>query len=85
MFIIFDPSSGFFWIDQLGLTANEGYWKVYRQDLVGFSGINGGSSYALAGPPGWVGGTHGGSDGHAGVNVTAEPGEGAHRVPTCAH
>ena len=27
--------------------------QVYRQDLVGFSGIGGGSSYALAGPPGW--------------------------------
>ena len=37
-----------------GLTAEAGYWKAYRQDLVGFSGINGGSSYALAGPPGWV-------------------------------
>jgi heparanase 1 len=48
-------AAGFFWVDQLGLTASEGYWKVYRQDLVGFSGINGASSYALAGPPGWVG------------------------------
>eukprot|EP01047_Picozoa_sp_COSAG01_P028887 COSAG01_NODE_1959_length_8800_cov_81.221584_1_plen_594_part_00 len=48
--------SGFFWIDQLGLSSESGYWKVYRQDLVGFSGINGGSSYALLGPPGWVGG-----------------------------
>eukprot|EP01052_Picozoa_sp_SAG31_P027851 SAG31_NODE_2641_length_5326_cov_9.734647_1_plen_416_part_00 len=47
--------SGFFWVDQLGLVSAAGYWKTYRQDLVGFSGINGGSSYALAGPPGWVG------------------------------
>ena len=37
-----------------------GYWKAYRQDFVGFSGIGGGSSYALAGPPGWVGGGGGG-------------------------
>ena len=47
--------AGFFWVNQLGLVSAAGYWKAYRQDMVGFSGINGGSSYALAGPPGWVG------------------------------
>ena len=56
-------AAGFFWVDQLGLTAAAGYWKVYRQDLVGFSGIDGGSSYALAGPPGWVGGGAAGPQG----------------------
>eukprot|EP01050_Picozoa_sp_SAG11_P027588 SAG11_NODE_7046_length_1203_cov_1.676630_1_plen_146_part_01 len=42
-------------VNQLGLVSEAGYHKAYRQDLIGFSGINGGSSYALAGPPGWVG------------------------------
>ena len=48
-------AAGFYWLDTLGSVAREGYWQVYRQDLVGFSGINGGSSYALLGDPGWVG------------------------------
>jgi len=37
----------------LGELGDAKLHQVYRQDLVGFSGINGGSSYALAGPPGW--------------------------------
>ena len=49
-------AAGFFWVDQLGLVAEAGFDQVFRQDFVGFSGINGGSSYALAGAPGWVGG-----------------------------
>ena len=48
-------AAGFFWIAQLGTVARAGYYKVFRQDLIGFSGINGTSSYALAGDPGWVG------------------------------
>ena len=49
-------AAGFYWVDQLGRVAENGYWQVYRQDLVGFSGMNEGSSYALAGDPGWVDG-----------------------------
>ena len=58
-------ASGFFWLPQLGLVSALGYWKLFRQDLVGYSGIGtwdsdghlvyGGSSYAMAGDPGWVG------------------------------
>merc|ERR1719498_510601 len=47
--------SGFYFISMLGMTSEMGFWQVYRQDLVGFSGIGGGSSYALAGASGWVG------------------------------
>eukprot|EP00930_Biecheleria_cincta_P028716 TRINITY_DN20026_c0_g1_i1.p1 TRINITY_DN20026_c0_g1~~TRINITY_DN20026_c0_g1_i1.p1 ORF type:complete len:1001 (-),score=120.80 TRINITY_DN20026_c0_g1_i1:139-2856(-) len=46
-------AAGFYFVDALGLLAGQGLWQVYRQDLVGFSGIEGGSSYALAGDPGW--------------------------------
>jgi hypothetical protein len=60
--------AGFYWISQLSIAASLGYYNVYRQDLVGYSGmgrfgddghlISGGSSYALAGEPGWVGGPY---------------------------
>jgi len=49
-------AAGFFWVNNLGLIASLGFWQMFRQDLVGFSGINEGSSYALAGDSGWVGG-----------------------------
>ena len=45
--------AGFYFVDILGELAEIGVSQVYRQDLVGFSGINGGSSYALLGQPGW--------------------------------
>ena len=45
--------AGFYFVDALGAYAEHGVAQVYRQDLVGFSGINEGSSYALLGPPGW--------------------------------
>eukprot|EP00756_Hemistasia_phaeocysticola_P063025 Hpha_TRINITY_DN6495_c0_g2::TRINITY_DN6495_c0_g2_i1::g.73::m.73/K07964/HPSE; heparanase len=45
--------AGFYFLDALGELGAMGVHQVYRQDLVGFSGIGGGSSYALAGPPGW--------------------------------
>ena len=55
--------AGFYWISALSMAAKIGYVNVYRQDLVGFSGMgsfgagghlmSGGSSYALAGDPGW--------------------------------
>jgi len=48
-------AAGFFWVHDLGIAAQLGYWQVFRQDLVGFSGMNGTSSYSLAGAPGWVG------------------------------
>ena len=37
-------AAGFSWVHQLGLVSRLGYWHAYRQDLVGFSGIGGGSS-----------------------------------------
>ena len=47
-----DREGQFWFASSLGLLyAKDG--QVYRQDLVGFSGINGGSSYALTGVPGW--------------------------------
>ena len=46
-------ASGFSFVGELGALGDAGVHQVYRQDLVGFSGINGGSHYALAGPPGW--------------------------------
>lgn len=45
--------AGFYFVDALGAYGEHGLAQVYRQDLVGFSGINEGSSYALLGPPGW--------------------------------
>lgn len=45
--------AGFYFVDILGELAAMGVHQVYRQDLVGFSGIGGGSSYALLGNPGW--------------------------------
>ena len=45
--------AGFYFVDILGVLGDMGVHQVYRQDLVGFSGINGGSSYALTGVPGW--------------------------------
>lgn len=45
--------TGFFFVDAIGMVAKAGYWQAYRQDLVGFSGIGVGSSYALAGEAGW--------------------------------
>jgi heparanase 1 len=45
--------AGFYFVDILGELAAMGVHQVYRQDLVGFSGIGGGSSYALLGDPGW--------------------------------
>lgn len=50
-------SAGFFWVDTLGTMAHLGYWQVYRQDLIGWSGIGAPSSYALIGDPGQVGGS----------------------------
>ena len=46
-------AAGFYWVHMLGELGDQKLHQVYRQDLVGFSGIGGGSSYALAGPPGW--------------------------------
>ena len=48
-------AAGFFWVNNIGLVASLGFWQMFRQDLVGFSGVNEGSSYALAGDSGWVG------------------------------
>lgn len=51
-------AAGFFWVDQLGRAASLGYSRLFRQDLVGWSGQTTMSNYALTGPPGWV---HGGN------------------------
>ena len=45
--------AGFYFLDILGELGDLGVHQVYRQDLVGFSGINGGSRYALTGHAGW--------------------------------
>ena len=39
--------AGFYFIDILGEMASLGVHQVFRQDWVGFSGLGGGSSYAL--------------------------------------
>lgn len=41
--------AGFYWIHMLGELGDAGLHQVYRQDLVGFSGILGPSSYTLIG------------------------------------
>jgi hypothetical protein len=53
--------SGFWYLHALGVTAESGFDRVHRQDVVGWSftgcGANPGtcgSSYSLAGPAGWV-------------------------------
>ena len=48
-------AAGFFWLDQLGGASRLGLHQVFRQDLVGWSGVGDSSSYALAGDPGWSG------------------------------
>ena len=45
--------AGFYFVSALGALGDAGVSQVYRQDLVGFSGVNFGSSYALTGPAGW--------------------------------
>ena len=50
-------AAGFYFVDVLGMAGEMGFHQVYRQDLVGFSGVNGGSSYPLAGEPGWFNAT----------------------------
>lgn len=48
--------AGFFNVHRLSQVQALGYDGVFRQDLVGWSGIGTKSSYALAGDGGWVGG-----------------------------
>lgn len=48
-------ASGFWWIHTLGEVAALRYDQVYRQDMVGWSGISDESHYTLAGDPGWSG------------------------------
>ena len=53
-------AAGFFFVSALGALGEAGAWQVYRQDLVGYSGIKLGSSYAMLGPAGWYSrATHG--------------------------
>jgi|EP00945_MAST-04E_sp_MAST-4E-sp1_P000486 heparanase len=48
--------SGFYYMEILGALGDMGVFQVYRQNLVGYGGINFGSSYALLDPPGWFAG-----------------------------
>lgn len=48
-------AAGFWWVHTLGYVASLGYSRVFRQDLVGYSGIGDPSYYALAGEAGWTG------------------------------
>ena len=50
-------ASSFIYMNLLRLASSLGYSRVYRQDLVGWSGISTASSYALAGDPGWTNGS----------------------------
>ena len=45
--------AGFYFMEILGELGDMGVYQVYRQDLVGYGGINFASSYALFDPPGW--------------------------------
>jgi hypothetical protein len=45
---------GFYWIHVLTAAAETGCHILHRQDVVGYSFPGMGSSYTLAGPPGWV-------------------------------
>ena len=42
-------ASGFWFVNQLGMTAGEGFWQLYRQNVIA-------DYYSLAGNKGWVGG-----------------------------
>jgi hypothetical protein len=51
--------SGFAFVYELGSVAASGYVQLNRQDIVGFSGLNEPSQYALLGSPGWTKGSLG--------------------------
>jgi heparanase 1 len=42
-------ASGFWFVNQLGIVAGEGFWQLYRQNVIG-------DYYSLAGNPDWAGG-----------------------------
>ena len=48
-------AAGFWWIHTLGEMATLKYDQIFRQNLVGWSGIGDMSHYTLAGDPGWSG------------------------------
>jgi hypothetical protein len=48
-------AAGFWWVHTLGEVASLQYDQIYRQNLVGWSGIGDMSHYTLAGDPGWSG------------------------------
>ena len=45
--------AGFYFLQILGELGDIGVWQVYRQNIIGFGGINFGSHYTLLNPPGW--------------------------------
>lgn len=48
---------GFFWLNALGVTASNGFDKIHRQDVAGWSFADRSSHYMLAGPAGWTNGS----------------------------
>jgi len=42
-------ASGFWFVNQLGIVAGEGFWQLYRQNVIG-------DDYSLAGDKSWAGG-----------------------------
>ena len=45
--------AGFYFIQILGKLGDMGVHQIYRQNLIGFGGIEFGSHYTLLNPPGW--------------------------------
>ncbi len=45
---------GIFWLNALGTTAANGFDRLHRQDIAGWSFTGGQSHYQLAGQPGWT-------------------------------
>jgi len=56
--------SGYYYIHTLAAAGETGCHYMHRQDVCGYSFVGLGSSYALAGPPGWYNSTLGELDPH---------------------
>jgi hypothetical protein len=56
--------SGYYYIHTLAAAAESGCHYLHRQDVMGYSFVGLGSSYALAGPPGWVNNSQGSLNPH---------------------
>lgn len=49
--------SGFYYLHAIGMTAENDFDQLNRQDVAGFSFVGRPSHYTLVGPPGWTNGT----------------------------